>query len=534
MSPLCCAPRNEYPLFSVEKWSDIGTNINMKCSMRDDENNIMFAPSSSTMPTFLPGPGDPHSKFSSYKVLRDGMGRALTIHYALPDHDGINRTDIEYADNDETDLFYTKKVTFNAVNSGGIKEVTWDFNGNSVDVTMTGNITAKTAREILVRNDMLWTNAVSSSSEPLPFLGAKKVRGIRTLDGKGRVVREEVFSLDGRKEELLETKSYSWAEIGETGVAIESIEFRDGKGNLTERLFYAVAHLLQNSTTNILAAAKVRYERTEKFCDVILFDKSGTNVVCRLRFLDDAKMPWRTEFRSDDGAGLVTTNRCVGGNVAVHEELKFKVDDAPFVAKGDRLVCHEKRWLDANGKPAACSAGWATCKTYTNDDLIDDVDDPRFTGQVRRIEYLGPDGKICQKLNWPGMAAVREFDHDRYGRVVEIRTLSAENKLFDMYSFNDKTITFFPAVFTVKYDALGRPRCWVQLNSKRQPVNQCETIITYAGDSRIPSKIEVVNKDGTRTDVTNRKKDFSVLTDPQLMVNIMQSGSFGFEVKDQE
>lgn len=530
LSSLDCVPQGDFPLLSVRKWSDIGTNINMKCSMRDDANNSMFAPASSTIPMFQPQAMVPHSKISSYKVLRDGRGRICSKHSALPDHDGINRIDFEYADNDEVDLPYIKKMAFNAVNSAGMKEMTQDFNGHSIDIAITGNIAIKTTMETLSRNDMLWTNLVVSSSVPTLY-GAKKVRNVRTLDGKGRVVKEEVFSLDARKAELLWSKNYVWAEVGETGVAIESVEFRDGKGNLTESPFYETMPLFQHATTNILTAARIKYERTGQFCDATLFGKIGTNVICRLRFYD-ARNNWRVEFRSEDGSALASTNRYMGGNVVAHEERRSKVDDVPFANDGDRLVCQESMWLDAQGNPAACPIGWAACKTYLNDDLIDDVDDPRFTGQVRRTEYLGPDGKICQKLNLPQMAAVREFDHDRYGRVVEIRTRSASNGLIDSYSFTDNATIFVPAVFTIEYDAIGRPRRWRQLDSKRQPMNQCETILTYAGDSRTPSKIELVCKDGTRIDITGHKKEFDALTNPQTMTQMLQAGTFGFEIKD--
>ena len=510
-----------FHLECVDKWYDSGDNINVECRMFDGGNGRIFAPSSLMPPWDVMPPFDvvlPHSKFSSYKVVRDEKGRGKSILAAIPDHDGIKRIDFEYADNDEHDLPYVKHVMYINANVGGIRQIEIEYNGTSINIRETGNLRRDIKIDSISRNEYMWTNIVDSCYVNNGNMNTNLVRSqTRTLDNEGRVVKEMKFLRSERGEELLAEDRYCWTVVNEVNV-VSDIEHRDGEGNLVEKPFLMLSDVFGSSSANMPMAARIRYIHEKGFFDALLFDATGTNVTDRIRFCGEKNGRERIEWRSHDG-GKVVPIGIWKDSVAVAWELADCQDDVG-VAKpnaANRLQCRDIRWLDERGKLAQCPAGWAVRRIFTNPDYNDDVEDVGFSGQVRRIEYLGTDGNPCKV---PGLVPIQEYDHDKSGRIVEIRSQDANGRPMTFIVPPNGVIAAFEKII---YDGIGRVTRRQFFDENGKPCEQSELVYTYNGMSRIPAKVEMVARDGSRIDETKNGSVFCGGVNPWLMLPVGMS-----------
>lgn len=521
---------NGFNLEFVQKWYDSGDNINVECRMVDGKNRRVFAPSSSTASWNEMVPLDvvlPHSKFSSYKVVRDGLGRMSSVLTSVPDHDGIKRVDFEYADNDEYELPYLRREMYNTINADGIQQIEKEYNGTSIDLRYTGDSRFDIRIDAISRNENAWTNMVVSHYSNGIGNTNYVIRYMRKIDDLGRVVNDEIFRRTESGEVRLAENRYCWTVMNEVNV-VSDIEYRDGEGNLIERPFLPLSDVFGASSTNMPMAARIRYVQGKGHVDVMLFDATGTNVTDRIRFYGENNGRERIEWRSHDGVGVVPIGIWKDSVAVAWESISYQ--DKVGVAKPNnagRLQCMEVRWLSASGDLAQCPAGWAVRRIYTNPDCNDDVEDIGFSEQVRRIEYLGTDGKLCRTL---GLAPIQEFAHDKSGRVVEIRNQDADGMPLATIVTQNGGMPI-SACIKIIYDNFGRVTRRLYLDEKGAPCEQSELVFAYNGTSRIASKVEMVGRSGSRVDVTKNLFLFREDVSPQFKLPV-GTGPIGQEVEE--
>lgn len=494
---------DDMPLYRTMKWYDAGDAINAECKIYDSRNRRVFAPSHTTSAKGQFGdaglmPMSLHSKFSSYRVLRDDKGRVVSIFTAVPDHDGINGINIEYADNDEHEMSYWSKVTYNASNSDGVSQTTVEYNGCDIAVHRIGDIRHDIYFKSLDRNCDLWTNAlyvVQGGSINKTLTGVSK----RTLDAHGRLTKEEAFLRIDGSDVSLGSVSYCWSLTNNISV-VESVEYRDGENKLRREPFLLLADVVQFADTNMISAAKIRFHRADGACDAILMDETGSNILSRVRFVTKkgAESFERIEWCRNNGKGVSPLGLWRGRYVVAFERVESKVTSKSLNIPGaEHLVCNERRWLDADGMLVSCPAGWAACREYFNEDFIEDVESPGFSGMLRRIEYIDEEGAICRNA---GVPSIQEFDYDRSGRLVEMLCRDADNRLMDALALSTNSIPI-AAVTRTEYDKIGRICRLLYFDSNNKPCSQpglySERILCYSGESRNPMEEVLILANGT-------------------------------------
>ena len=522
---------NGFHLELVDKWYDSGNRINVECKAVDGENRRRFAPSSSTS---LGGAWPlqdivlPHSKFSSYKVVRDENGRRTSISTAVPDHDGVKRIDLEYADNDEHNLPYVRREIYNTINVDGIQQIEKDYNGTSIDLRLTGNSRINITIDSIYRNENLWTNMVVSYNINNGIMNTNfVVRQTRSFDNLGRVVKDKISRRMENGEECIAETRYSWTVINEANV-VSDIEYRDGEGNLIERPSSLLSEVFWTSGTNMPMASRIRYVIGKRYADAILFDTTGTNVSARIRFYGENNGRERIEWRSHDGENVVPIS-IWKDSVVVAWESKCCQDNIDVVRQNaaERLQCREICWLNVSGDLAQCPAGWAARRVYTNPDYNDDVEDIGFSGQVRRIEYLGADGKPCRMSV---VVPIQEYDHDKSGRITEVRNLDADGKPV-VFPVTPNGGLLVAACIKNEYDNIGRIIRQLFFDENGMACEQAELAFTYVGESRNPVKVEMVGRSGARVDVTMGENPVCDGVSPKLNMPV-RMGSVGHETKE--
>lgn len=494
---------DDMPLCQTEKWYDVGDMVNAECKIYDSRNRRVFAPSHTTS---LQGqdsgvwrlPMSLHSKFSSFRVLRDGRGRAVSLSTPVPDHDGINCITLDYEDNDEHELSYCSKTTYNASNSDGVSQETVEYNGCDISVRRVGDAQHDIHYKSLARNCDLWTNALyvgHGGSVDKTITEVSK----RTLDALGRLTKEEVFLRIDGSDVRLGSVNYRWSLTNNMSV-VESVEYRDGEDKLRREPFLPLADVVQFADTNMISAAKISFHRTDGACDAILIDETGSNILSRVRFItkNGEGSFERIEWRRNNGNGVSPLGLWRGRYVVAFECVEGNVTGKSLNMPGaGHLVCNERRWLDAEGMLVSCPVGWAACREYFNEDFIEDVESPGFSGMLRRIEYIDEDGAICRNA---GVPSIQEFDYDRSGRLVEMLCRDADNRLMDALILPTNSLPI-AAVTRTEYDKMGRMCRMLYFDSKNEPCSQpglcSERVFRYNGKSRRPIEEVMVFANGT-------------------------------------
>lgn len=469
-------PRGRKHVLRVDRFRDNGSEVNVFCDMTDGQNHELFELGSTSDATGLQGYG----VSSSYTVQREKTnGRAVVIRPAFADFDGIVETLSEYSDDDEQGFPYVRTVGYDKWNREGLRKTQTDYNGTNIVVREYRTSGCCQYDYVAVsRNIDTWVRCVYSELDdygvPTNILSTSR----RIYDGLGRVTNEE-FQIEHamKTSENLQRKTrvneYEWCQDG----AVKSCQSRDSDGSLVALEWDGLKGMnaiLSTAGIAEVSPCRIVFDYGDDWCELSMYDKTGTNVLRRVRVVDGRRM----EFRSADGGDYEPRERNYGNEAVAFEWNEVLEDRADVDGVMRPWECQYASWYDRNGELIICPAEWATRRIIRNPSYVRDPDDPRYAGRIRRVDYLDVYSNLCDSVHTPPSYA---FEYDRNGRPTRMKVLDSNGKISTDYYDG-------LGMWSYQYDGAGRVVEILLGGELTGEESSTRVTFSYSGGSYTPNK----------------------------------------------